>query len=235
MENEVKLHDYQKALVRKLALGRNLTFNRLLIEGLGSEHMNYHLKRLLEVGFVIKRGTFYTLTDQGKDYSNRLDDAMKTVEKQPKTSVIINAVRKNDKGEIEFLLNKRLREPYFGKVGRMGGKVLFGETTEAAARRELLEESGLIAEKLILEEIYRKIRSRKDGTKVQDVFFYIYFTKNPSGTLINKTDHQENFWITKKELYERRDLDPYDDLLLDERLSPKKFKISENEAEAEGY
>src|SRR3989344_5454376 len=206
MENEVKLHDYQKALVRKLALGRNLTFNRLLIEGLGSEHMNYHLKRLLEVGFVIKRGTFYTLTDQGKDYSNRLDDAMKTVEKQPKTSVIINAVRKNDKGEIEFLLNKRLREPYFGKVGRMGGKVLFGETTEAAARRE-----------------------------VQDVFFYIYFTKIPSGTLINKTDHQENFWITKKELYERRDLDPYDDLLLDERLSPKKFKISENEAEAEGY
>src|SRR5688572_18105166 len=131
----LKLHYYQIELVKKLSLHPGLKFNHLLIEGLESEHMNYHLHKLVDFGLVIKQGSHYTLTDLGKDYFNLLDEKTDLVEKQPKTSVIIRGVQTNEQGEIMHLLNKRLRQPYYGKVGRITGKVRFGETLAQTAAR----------------------------------------------------------------------------------------------------
>jgi len=102
----VKLHLYQRKLLQKMAVRERSRFNELLIEGLESEHMNYHLKQLMEVGFVVKEDIYYVMTDEGKDYSNLLDEERDIVEKQPKISVIIRGVRKNKQGEMEHLLNK---------------------------------------------------------------------------------------------------------------------------------
>lgn len=230
-----KLHYYQIELLKKLSTHPRLRFNQLLIEGLESEHMNYHLKLLIEDNFITKLGPHYTLTDAGKDYSNLLDEQTDIIEKQPKTSIVIRGVRKNIQGQIEHLLNKRLRQPYYGKVGRITGKVRFGEQFVQAAKRELYEETGLIAQNFTLEEIYHKLRHREDGVWVQDVIFYIFFVTNFSGQLIEQTPYQQNFWITETELQERSDLDPYDDLVLDNRIQPKKLILQEHLAIAEGF
>jgi ADP-ribose pyrophosphatase YjhB (NUDIX family) len=237
MQNtNIILHQYQKDLLRKLTLTKSLHFNELLLSGLESEHMNYHLKKLVEIGFVIKVNGAYRLTDSGKDYSNLMDDLVTDVEKQPKCSIIIRGVRKNVKtGKIEHLLMKRLRQPYFGKVGRLTGKVHFGETFKQAAERELFEETGLKATSFHLEEIYRKIRKREDGHFVQDVIFYIFLVTGFSGTIVKRTPLQENFWITKKELSKRNDLDPYDDLVLHDTLIPKGLVLEENMGIADGF
>ena len=55
------LHFLQKELVRKLTLSPTLKFNELRIEELESEHMNYHLKQLIEHGLVVKNNEGYTL------------------------------------------------------------------------------------------------------------------------------------------------------------------------------
>lgn len=232
---EIKLHPFQKELLKKLATTQNARFNELLIEDLESEHMNYHLQRLIELKFVEKEGNLYQLTDAGKDYSNLMDDDVEFIEKQPKTSVILNVMRKNRSGEIEYLFCKRLRQPYYGKVGRITGKVRFGETLEEAARRELYEETGLEASSLHLTEIYHKLRDREDGSAVQDVIFYIFMVKISGGSLIEKTPYQENFWITKKALEKDSKLDPFDDLVMDDRFEPKKLEFTESCAIAEGY
>lgn len=155
----MKLHQLQKVLLKKLSKISSARFNELLITGLSSEHMNYHLKKLIECGLVEKTGD-YSLTDKGKDYINLLDDEAEVIERQPKTSVLIHAIRQNPDGEMEHLMSRRLKQPYLGKVGKIGGKVRFGETLVAAAQRELYEETGLRAGKMVLEEIYHKLRYR---------------------------------------------------------------------------
>ncbi len=231
----IKLHDYQKELIKKLTLRPGVRFNDLIIEGLESEHMNYHLKQLVSYGFVVKINSKYDLTDSGKDYSNLIDSETELLEKQPKISIVIRGVRKNKSGEIEHLLTKRLRQPYFGKTGRITGKVRFGETLSQTAERELYEEAGLKAKILILEEIYRKMRKRKNGEWIQDVIFHIFLAKEFSGKLVEKTPFQENFWITKSEFYKRKDLDPFDDLDLIDRLNPKPLSIRESPGIAQGF
>jgi len=230
----IKLHYYQKDLIKKLTLSKDpLKFNQLLIKGLSSEHMNYHLKKLLAYEFVKKEGERYALTDQGKDYSNLLADDVKTLEKQPKTSIIIRGLREKN-GEVEHLLSRRLKQPYYGKVGRLAGKVIFGETLKEAVSRELFEETGLRAEYIELDSIYRKRRKKKDGTFVQDVIFYIFLVKDFSGEFIEKTELQENFWVTEEEGVKRDDL--FDDLKFDNRMEiKKKLEIIESVKEEEGY
>ena len=236
MDNlNIKLHDFQKLLLKKLSAHPSLRFNDLLIENLESEHMNYHLQKLAELGFVNKSAGKYHLTDKGKDYSGMMDDEVEFIEKQPKTSVLLHIVRKNGAGEVESLVSKRLRHPYYGKIGRLTGKVRFGETLQQAAERELFEETGLTAKTIVLEEVYHKMRHQADGTFVQDNLFYKFFIKDLEGTLIERTPHQENLWLTTSDVRDNPDLDLFDTVWITDRFEPDALKFTEDVGLAEGY
>jgi ADP-ribose pyrophosphatase YjhB (NUDIX family) len=230
----MKLHYYQKDLLKKLTLSEKpLKFNQLLLKGLTSEHMNYHLKQLLSLKLVKKVDNKYQLTNKGKDYTDSLEDDIKTEEKQPKTSIIAMIVRINKEGEEEHLVCKRLRHPYYGKVGRITGKVKFGEKLEDTVKREIYEETGLKANDIRLVEIYRKVRKDKNEDTVQDVFFYICEATNLKGELITKSEYQENFWLTKKE-YDKRD-DFYDDFKWGKKYDRETLNFKESIKQAKGY
>jgi ADP-ribose pyrophosphatase YjhB (NUDIX family) len=230
----MKLHYYQKELLKKLTLSKNhLKFNELLLKGLTSEHMNYHLKQLISLKLAKKENDKYLLTNKGKDYTDSLEDDIKTEEKQPKTSIIVRAVRTNKDGGQEQLVCKRLRHPYYGKVGRITGKVRFGEKLEDTVKRELYEETGLETESINLLRIYRKLRFDKDNNTVQDVFFYIFGIKNLKGNLIEKSQFQENFWITKEEYKKRNDF--YKDFVWNEQKPKDSSLFEENIDLPHGY
>jgi ADP-ribose pyrophosphatase YjhB (NUDIX family) len=231
---EDTLHDIQRTLLRKLTVNSSLKFNDLLIEDIESEHMNYHLKKLIQAGFVVKKDKMYMLTDLGKEFSNRIDDITNKYELQPKTGILINGVRKNDERAIELLFTRRLKEPYYGKVGRLTGKVRYGELLEEAAKRILQEETSLSANSFVLEKIYHKLRKRENGIIVQDVIFYQFLVKDFYGDFIKKTPFQENFFITKREL-EKGNYDIFDDLIIENKLTPNKLSFNEEIGIAEGF
>lgn len=197
--------------------------------------MNYHLKELLRHKLVTKEGGLYMLTDLGKDYSGSLDDEIRLLEKQPKVSVILWAMRKRKDGVNEYLVNRRTRQPYFGKVGRITGKVRYGEALSDAVLRELKEETNLTADFLQLDSVYHKIRRRPDGFTVQDNVFFIFFLSKLHGKLKTKTEFQENFWITTQDVIDRN-YDFFDDFLVDDRDAPhQQIEYTEDIAPADGY
>lgn len=202
MSHEIKIHDAQTSILRELLFHPAAGFAKLQKPtGLTSDHFNFHISRLIELGLVEKvaRGK-YALSARGKEYANRLDTDNNTVERQPKISVALLVERSNKNGEREFLCQQRLKNPYYGYWGRLGGKVRWGESIEEAAARELKEETDLEAE-FTFKMLYHK-RDYKNGTDdlLEDKVFLIMHTDTVRGTLRERFEGGLNKWMSQEEL-----------------------------------
>src|SRR5690606_11975666 len=166
--------------------------------GLTSDHFNFHIKKLLERGYVEKSKSQYTLTPRGKEYANRLDTDENEIERQPKVSVVLLVERQHE-GRREFLCQQRLKQPYYGYWGRLGGKVRWGESFEETAERERVEETGLTAT-FRYRMMFRK-REYKKGTDdlLEDKVFVVMYSDNATGELIVDFEGGHNEWLTQEE------------------------------------
>lgn len=68
-----QFHIYQKQILKSLMYKSSLRFNELMIPELSSKHFNYHLKKLIEGGYVTNKNRQYVLTDEGKELVKRKD------------------------------------------------------------------------------------------------------------------------------------------------------------------
>jgi DNA-binding HxlR family transcriptional regulator len=142
MSYEAGAHKTQMHILNHLLLVPSARFSDIQRTlNLDSDYVTFHLNALVKAGYVKKAESNYSLTPQGKEYSNRMDTDEQVIEKQPKLSIAL--IVENNNGQ--FLAQQRLKQPYYGYWGRPTGKIRWGETMEQAAARELLEETGLTA------------------------------------------------------------------------------------------
>jgi ADP-ribose pyrophosphatase YjhB (NUDIX family) len=164
---------------------------------LTSDHANFHLKQLVQNEFVEHvpkvYGT-YRLTRKGKEYANRMDTDENKIEKQPKISVVLVIV--NEKGE--HLQQERLKQPYYGYWGHPTGKIRWGETLEEAGARELMEETGLVADLTPL-GFYHKLDYDANDELLEDKYLCLIYGTNPRGELKEYSDGQRNVWLSDDE------------------------------------
>lgn len=190
-----ELHKIQMLILRELLFSPDSRFSDLNIQGLSNDHFSYHIKVLIQGGYVEKNNSKYTLTNKGKEFANRMDTENTEIEKQPKIAVIIVAT-KNIDGKRHLLVQERTKEPYFGYYGFVTGKIRFGEKVSETARRELKEESGLEEGELIIKRIvHDHVILEESGNLVEDKMFYVILIKNPKGELVD-TRNGKNKWIT---------------------------------------
>lgn len=204
MSYEPHAHYAQVAILRHLLFVPAAAFSDIQkVTDLTSDHFNFHIKKLIEEGYVQKDTGMYQLTGKGKEYSNRMDTDENEIEKQPKVSIVVTLERRGVSGEREFLYQQRLKNPYYGFWGRLGGKIRWGETVIEAARRELFEETGMRAEfeyKLLYHKRDFDTQSKK---LLEDKMFLCVYATKFSGELIEKFEGGYNRWMTQAEFHKQ--------------------------------
>ena len=202
MSYESTVHEAQIAIIRYLLFRPHAGFAELQkATDLTSDHFTFHLHKLIEVGYLEKDGTRYTLTSQGKEYANRMDTDENVIEKQPKVSVAITLERRNANDEREFLFQQRKKNPYFDFWGRVGGKIRWGESILEAARRELKEETGLEADMEYKLLYHKRDFNKESGELLEDKIFLCVYGTNYRGELVDKFEGGVNKWMTIEEFH----------------------------------
>ena len=196
--NVEDLHQIQMLILKELLFNPTARFSELNIKGLSNDHFSYHVNTLIEQGYVRKTDRGYSLTNQGKEFANRMDTDQVQIEKQPKVAVMVIPV-KYIKGRKHILIQERTKEPYYGYQGFMTGKIRFGEKIKEAAKRELKEETGLDCQDFVIKTIFHDhVIMTDDGKLMEDKMFFIITAKNPTGQLVN-TENGKNSWMTEEE------------------------------------
>jgi 8-oxo-dGTP pyrophosphatase MutT (NUDIX family) len=200
MSLEVNIHEAQMAILRELLFHPSAGFAKLQkLTGMTSDHFNFHIQKLVEMKLVEKvaRGT-YSLTPRGKEYVNKLDTDSNTVERQPKAAVIL-AVERERVGKKEYLFQERLKQPYFGFYGFATGKIRWGETIIQTAERELMEETGLMANHRIAGVYHELVYQLETGEQLEDKIFFVVHCTEVTGELIHEFEGGRNSWMTRDE------------------------------------
>lgn len=200
MSTEINIHAAQTSILRELLFHPSAGYAELQKPtGLTSDHFNFHMNRLLDLGLVekISRGK-YKLTSMGKEYANRLDTDNNTVERQPKVAVIIAHERINN-GRVEYLFQERLKNPYFGFWGLPSGKVRWGETIPETALRESIEETGLTGDFKVAGVYHEHVRQEESNELLEDKIFFVVRCTNQKGKMTPDFEGGHNEWMTFEE------------------------------------
>lgn len=209
MSLELEVHPAQASILKVLLFKTEARFSELNATNLTTDHFTFHLKRLVEVGLVekTKRNT-YQLTRSGKEFANRFDTEELVLERQAKVGVLVCGIRKG-KSSLRYLVQQRLKQPYYGFYGFVSGKVTWGETLRETATRELKEETGLTG-KLTLMGIEHKMDYSKEGRLLEDKFFFVFRASDLKGKLIRNFEGGKNQWLSEKEIFQQTNL--FDDI-----------------------
>jgi 8-oxo-dGTP pyrophosphatase MutT (NUDIX family) len=219
MTHEVKVHEAQTAILRELLFRPQAGYAELQKQtNLTSDHFNFHIARLVELGLVEKvaKGS-YRLTPRGKEYANKLDTDSNTIERQPKSAVLL-AVEKTIGGKQHFLFQERLKHPYYGFWGLLSGKIRWGETILETAERELMEEAGIGAEWKYAGIYHEMARQEGDEELLEDKIFHVAHGTSPKGNLLEYFEGGHNAWLTREQARAQDKIYPSFDIELDVAL-----------------
>lgn len=211
------LHKVETSILRDLRRHASARFSELMRPtGLESDSFKFHLRKLMKHGYIHKlENGSYALTLAGKEYANNLSRTSLGVQKQPKLSVILVTSRYNDSGQVEYLFQERLRQPFIHFWGFLSGPVQWGEQVEEAAHRELYKQTGLQANF----EVSGICRSRDylsfDNHLLEDKLFIVMRADTPNGQLSNEWSGGNNAWLTLNALSSKPKVFSSDTAILD--------------------
>ncbi|MFT4325996.1 MAG: NUDIX domain-containing protein [Candidatus Woesearchaeota archaeon] len=185
MEHEIELH-----ILKKLMYAKDLGYNDILDKQFPSNAFSYHLKKIVDAGYITNKDGVYNLTPQGMHIMASRDGVSLQEKQKPIVCCFILGVRDD-----LILVNKRLKQPFLHYVGIPGGKLDFGMEVLESAKQEFLEETGLTGD-FELKCIANAITYEEDEV-AHHILGFTFVAHNLKGDLKEKHREGENFFIPK--------------------------------------
>ena len=133
------MHHIQQSILTKLSNESPLLFSKIQPNNVPNNVFAYHLKRLVDTGYVLHKDNKYELTRKAmKIYQFGTPPNEKS--SYPRLVTIIYVT--NAEGKV--LIQKRDKLPFKNWYGLPSGLVHHGEDIETAASRELEEKTGIM-------------------------------------------------------------------------------------------
>lgn len=220
---DIKIHDFQISILKELLFKPSARFSELKKVDITNDHFTFHINHLLKEGLIEKMNGRYSLTDDGKEFANRMDTDSLKLERQAKIAVALHAVRIRN-GKMEILIHRRLKEPFYGWYGSHSGKIRWGETPLLCAQREFLEETGLTGD-FKHQGIVHYHHFHKNGRLLEDKYFWVFRIDNVKGKLKVRVPEGENIWMTVVEYRKLKNVFATADEMIEAINSKKMFYI----------
>ena len=199
MKTNFEIHPIQAKALKVLLFNPSARFSQLNKDKVPTDQFNFHLKALICANIIEKQNQKYCLTYKGKELAGRMDTEAEVIERQAKISLAIVPVKKVGKTRL-YLVHQRLKQPYYGYYGAINGKIHWGEKVMDAAKRELFEETGLVAEEMTMLGVFHKSDYAQDGKLLEDKFFFRVRVDKFSGELKEVVAEGKNYWLTQEQV-----------------------------------
>ena len=187
------MNTHQERILAKLISAPRQSFNQLWSKEGTSNSFAYHLKELEKLGFVHKTGDVYELTHAGKREAAYLSGVTGKKVRAPLLGLLVVVIHDG-----KVLMQERLKEPFYGYWGFIGGKLEFDQYLLEGAAAELLEETGLTCD-LQLKGLFSS-KTYNNGELAYNHQMFIVLGTNPKGKLVTEMREGRNDWILLEEV-----------------------------------
>ena len=183
------MHYLQQNILKILATRETARYSEIKPKTIESNHFLYHLNQLIKDGLVSKNDDkSYILADKGKAYIDNLSFSSFKVRSQPKIVNLLVCKNQND----QYLLYKRVHQPFIGLVGFPYGKIHLGETIGESSKRELLELTGLSADLTHRGDVYTTVFN--DDVLITHTLFHVHYADKLTGEFHPGSQYGSFFW-----------------------------------------
>lgn len=195
----ISLNMHEMKILTSIMLKEKARYSELNIDKLPTNQFNYHLKLLLDAGYVVKTNDRYQLTEKGEDLAGEIDIFASDIERQGKISAVAVCI-KEEGGVSYYLMQKRTKQPYYGYCGFPAGKIKYGHTFTEEVLRELQEETGLTGEATLKDISHILVTKSENHKVVNDFIFFKFVITNIGGELLAETIEGANQWMTLEQI-----------------------------------
>jgi ADP-ribose pyrophosphatase YjhB (NUDIX family) len=196
MKQPKQFHHIQKSILLSLAKASPLRFSELQPPRAAKNVFSYHIKQLLEQGYLDVSDAGYTLTRKALKLTTYIDTIKYT---QGTPSLMTSTIVKNSCGEI-LLVNKNT-QPFSGWYTLPSGLIHAGESIPEAAKRELLEKTMIATDQElkfvgVLDFIYKDESTDDVFSHIITFVHYLEYTGDPAIIGSQSTHYGQLSWST---------------------------------------